>query len=130
MPVMSAGWWGGVLLLLLVSQCPAVARGQQAVIDAASQPSEEAADGTTSGASWITPERYPVPNGWRCASPGRQGYLRSVHDAVKDTRMAYPVSRCHMRPLSRLTLVLRLTVQPGACRRHRVRTLLRHAWVC
>jgi len=56
----------GILLLLVVSQGAGVVSGQEVVTDAAAQlPRRDPTDGVTSGPSWITPERFPVPSGWR-----------------------------------------------------------------
>jgi len=52
-------------LLLLISQGIGAVSGQQVVTDAAAQLQRDPTDGVTSGPSWITPERFPVPSGWR-----------------------------------------------------------------
>ena len=52
-------------LLLLIGHYAGTASGQEVVTNGAAHLPRDPTDGVTSGPSWITPERFPVPSGWR-----------------------------------------------------------------
>ena len=60
------------------------------IVDYASTPGAVPADDTYSGNSYITPERFPCPDNFKCASVMSQSRAHSEHDALQHVDMVVP----------------------------------------